>query len=187
MIYSNWTRLLLTSVLAEVDDELRQTMESLLRQIVALLKTFLLCVSQNHKVMGKCPKQDFVVLGAVVACGECRAETSLVAGKAAFGLCPVTILPRRKAVIHSLAIPSFWRAVGAARIDGNHGASDAKLDAAQHMIMFRIIGLVRQNPSRPQRGGCLSHGRDKSRGILAGTKTDNGSYDQLGYRMENSG
>lgn len=41
MIYSNWTRLLLTSVLAEVDDELRQTMEPLLRQIVKTVITFL--------------------------------------------------------------------------------------------------------------------------------------------------
>jgi len=110
-----------------------------------------------------------------------------MAGKAAFGLCPVTILPPRKAVVHPLAISSFRWAVGAARIDGNHGASDAKLDAAEHMVMFRIVGLVRQNPSRPQ-GGCrLSHGRDKSRGILAWTKTDNGSYDQLGCRVKNSG
>ena len=41
MTYSNWTRLLLTSVLAEVDDELRQTMDPLLRQIVKTVITFL--------------------------------------------------------------------------------------------------------------------------------------------------
>ena len=41
MVYSNWTRLLLASVLAEVDDELRQTMDPLLRQIVKTVITFL--------------------------------------------------------------------------------------------------------------------------------------------------
>ena len=41
MTYSNWTRLLLNSVLAEVDDQLRQTTEPLLRQIVKTVITFL--------------------------------------------------------------------------------------------------------------------------------------------------
>jgi hypothetical protein len=41
MVYSNWTRLLLASVLAEVDDELRQTMDPLLKQIVKTVITFL--------------------------------------------------------------------------------------------------------------------------------------------------
>jgi hypothetical protein len=90
-------------------------------------------------------------------------------------------------VVHQLVIPSFRRAVGAAWIDGNHRAPDAKFDTAQRVVMFRIIGFVRQNPSRPQIDRRLSHGRDKSRGILTWTKTDNGSHDQLGCRMKNSG
>ena len=41
MTYSKWTRLLLTSVLIEVDDELRRTMNPLLRQIVRAVIIFL--------------------------------------------------------------------------------------------------------------------------------------------------
>ena len=40
MTYSNWTRLLSASVLAEVDDEVRQTLEPLLRQIVKIVIAF---------------------------------------------------------------------------------------------------------------------------------------------------
>jgi hypothetical protein len=136
--------------------------------------------------MGKRPKQDFVVLGGVVACGKCRTEPSLVTRKATFGLCPVTVLPPRKTVVHRLPIPAFRWTVSAARIDRNHRAANAKLHAAQGVVMFRVIGFVRQKPSWPQMGRRLSHGRSKSRGILAGAKTDNGSYDQLGRRMKDS-
>jgi hypothetical protein len=41
MTYSNWTRLLLNSVLAEVDDEVRRILEPLLRQIVKTVIAFL--------------------------------------------------------------------------------------------------------------------------------------------------
>lgn len=41
MTYSNWTRLLLARVMADVDDQLRGTMEPLLRQIVKTVITFL--------------------------------------------------------------------------------------------------------------------------------------------------
>jgi hypothetical protein len=41
MTYSNWTRLLSASVLAEVDDEVRRTLEPLLRQIVKTVIAFL--------------------------------------------------------------------------------------------------------------------------------------------------
>ena len=40
MTYSNWTRLLLASVLAEVDDEVRQTLEPRVRQIVKTVIVF---------------------------------------------------------------------------------------------------------------------------------------------------
>ena len=127
------------------------------------------------------------MLSDIVACGKCRTEPSLMAGEAAFCLCPATILPPGEAVVHHLSIPSFRRAWGVARIDGDHGAADAKLDAAQNMVMFRVIGFVRQNPSRPQIGRRLSHGRDKIRGILAGAKTGNGTHNQLRSRVKHSG
>lgn len=127
------------------------------------------------------------MLSEVVSCGKCRTESSLMAGKATFCLGPVTILSPRKAVVHQLPISSFRRTVGAARIDGNHGAADAKLDPAQHVVMFRVIGFVRQKPSWPQIGRCLPHGRDEIRRVLAWTKTGNGSYDQLRSGVENSG
>ena len=41
MTYSNWTRLLLARALTEVDDEVRRTLEPLLRQIVKTVITFL--------------------------------------------------------------------------------------------------------------------------------------------------
>ena len=136
--------------------------------------------------MGNGPKQDFVALGDVVACSKGRAEPSLMARKTTFGLCSVTILPPRKTAVHLLSIVSFRRTVGTAWIDGNHRATNAKFDAAQRMVMFRIIGFVCQNPSWPQIARRLSDGRNKSRGVLTGTKPHNGSYDQLGCRMKSS-
>lgn len=127
------------------------------------------------------------MLSEVVSCGKCRTESSLMAGKATFRLGPVTILSPRKTVIHQLPISSFRRTVGATRIDGNHRAADAKLHTAQGVVMLRVIGFVRQKPSRTQIGRCLPHGRDEIRGVLAWTKTGNGSYDQLRRSVENSG
>lgn len=123
----------------------------------------------------------------VVSCGKCRTEPSLMAGKSTLRLRTLAILPPRKAVVHLSPIPSFRWTIATAWVDRNHGAADAKLDAAQHVIMFRVIRFVRQKPSWPQIGRRLPHGRDEIRGVLAWAKTGNGSDDQLRSGVENSG
>lgn len=127
------------------------------------------------------------MLSHVVASGKCRTESSLMTRKTAFRLQPLTILPPREAVVHLSPISSFRRTVTTAWVNGNHGAANAKLDATQRVVMFRIVSFVRQNPARPQMDRRLSHGRSKIWGILARTKTGNGSDDQLRSGVENGG
>ncbi len=137
--------------------------------------------------MGEDSDQDFVVLRDGVSGGQRRAEPPFMAGKTAFRLSPLTILPLRKAVIHHPSVTSRRGAVGSARIDGNDGAADTQLFTAHDMVMFRVVGFVRHNPPRTQMGRRLPHGREKIRRIVAGSPADHRPDDQLRSGMENSG
>jgi hypothetical protein len=126
-------------------------------------------------------------LSDIVSRSKCRTEPSLMAGKSTLCLRTLAISPPRKAVVHLSSILSFRRTIATAWVDRNHRAADAKLDAAQHVIMFRVIRFVRQKPSWPQIDRRLPHGRDEIRRVLAWAKTGNGPDDQLRSSVENSG
>ena len=127
------------------------------------------------------------MLSWLASCRQSRTEPSFMTGEAAFGLGPLAILPPGKSLMHHPAIPSPGWARCVPRVDRNHRTADAKFTAAQHMVMFGVIGFVRQNPSRPQVDRCLPQCRCERRRILARATSRNRSGNQLRGGVKHGG
>jgi len=134
--------------------------------------------------MGQNSQQALALLGGVVACPQCRVESSLVPRDHALDLPAMPVNSLGETALHETSVSTLGPATpGIPAVDGDGRGANAQLLSAQDVVALAVIGGVGQQAGQADIPNGLAHGRGELRMVIAGPPDHHGTSDQVGLRM----